>query len=53
MMEYFMGDITLKEPETYEIVDVMSGVIAGSGAGEVCAGGMLIHEHLGHCSIVL
>ena len=27
MMEYFMGDITLKEPETYEIVDAMTGVI--------------------------
>lgn len=27
MMEYFMGDITLKEPQTYEKVDAMMGVI--------------------------
>lgn len=27
MMEYFMGDISMKESETYEIVDAMSGVI--------------------------
>ena len=27
MMEYFMGDTTMKEPETYEIVDAMTGVI--------------------------
>ena len=27
MMEYFMGDISMKEPETYEIVDAMTGVI--------------------------
>lgn len=27
MMEYFMGDISLKEPKTYEKVDAMSGVI--------------------------
>ena len=27
MMEYFMGDVTLKEPQTYETVDAMSGVI--------------------------
>ena len=27
MMEYFMGDTTMKEPDTYEIVDAMTGVI--------------------------
>ena len=27
MMEYFMGDTSMKEPETYEIVDAMTGVI--------------------------
>ena len=27
MMEYFMGDISLKEPKTYERVDAMTGVI--------------------------
>ena len=27
MMEYFMGDISLKEPQTYEMVSAMSGVI--------------------------
>ena len=27
MMEYFMGDLFLKEPKTYEKVDAMSGVI--------------------------
>ena len=27
MMEYFMGDVPLKEPMTYEIVDAMAGVI--------------------------
>lgn len=27
MMEYFMGDVSLKEPMTYETVDAMSGVI--------------------------
>lgn len=27
MMEYFMGDISLKEPQTYEKVDAMMGVI--------------------------
>ena len=27
MMEYFMGDVTLKEPQTYETVDAMTGVI--------------------------
>ncbi|MCQ2431817.1 MAG: substrate-binding domain-containing protein [Clostridia bacterium] len=27
MMEYFMGDVTLKEPKTYEKVDAMVGVI--------------------------
>ena len=27
MMEYFMGDIPLKEPQTYEKVDAMMGVI--------------------------
>lgn len=27
MMEYFMGDVSLREPETYEIVDAMAGVI--------------------------
>ena len=27
MMEYFMGDISLKEPETYETVDSMDGVL--------------------------
>lgn len=27
MMEYFMGDISLKEPQTYERVDAMTGVI--------------------------
>ena len=27
MMEYFMGDIGLKPPETYEMVDAMAGVI--------------------------
>ncbi len=27
MMEYFMGDTAMKEPETYEIVDAMTGVI--------------------------
>ena len=27
MMQYFMGDISLKEPKTYEKVDAMSGVI--------------------------
>lgn len=27
MMEYFMGDVSLKEPETYEKVDAMMGVI--------------------------
>ncbi len=28
MMEYFMGDVTLKAPETYETVDAMAGVIS-------------------------
>lgn len=27
MMEYFMGDISLKEPQTYERIDAMTGVI--------------------------
>ncbi len=27
MMEYFMGDVTLAEPKTYEIIDSMVGVI--------------------------
>lgn len=27
MMEYFMGDISMKSPDTYEIVDAMTGVI--------------------------
>lgn len=27
MMEYFMGDISLKEPQTYEVVGAMEGVI--------------------------
>lgn len=27
MMEYFMGDVTLREPETYEYVDSMAGVV--------------------------
>ena len=27
MMEYFMGDVSLKEPQTYEKVDAMMGVI--------------------------
>ncbi len=27
MMEYFMGDVSLKEPQTYETVDAMVGVI--------------------------
>ncbi len=27
MMEYFMGDLSLKEPKTFERVDAMSGVI--------------------------
>ena len=27
MMEYFMGDISLKEPQTFERVDAMTGVI--------------------------
>lgn len=27
MMEYFMGDISLKEPQTYEMVSAMAGVI--------------------------
>lgn len=27
MMEYFMGDVPLKEPQTYEKVDAMMGVI--------------------------
>jgi phosphate transport system substrate-binding protein len=27
MMEYFMGDVTLKEPKTFEKVDAMTGVI--------------------------
>ena len=27
MMEYFMGDVSLKEPKTYETVDAMAGVI--------------------------
>ena len=27
MMEYFMGDISLKEPQTYEKIDSMTGVI--------------------------
>jgi phosphate transport system substrate-binding protein len=27
MMEYFMGDVSLREPETYEIADAMTGVI--------------------------
>ncbi len=27
MMEYFMGGTSMKEPETYEIVDAMTGVI--------------------------
>lgn len=27
IMEYFMGDVSLKEPETYEKVDAMMGVI--------------------------
>ncbi len=27
MMEYFMGDLALKEPKTYEMVDAMAGVI--------------------------
>lgn len=27
MMEYFMGDVKLKAPDTYEIVDAMDGVI--------------------------
>lgn len=28
MMEYFMGDLSLKEPLSYEMVDAMSGVIS-------------------------
>ena len=28
MMEYFMGDVSLKEPKTYETVDSMVGVIS-------------------------
>jgi len=27
MMEYFMGDISLKDPQTYEVVSAMGGVI--------------------------
>lgn len=27
MMEYFMGDISLQEPKTYEVIDAMTGVI--------------------------
>ena len=27
MMQYFMGDISLKDPQTYETVDAMTGVI--------------------------
>ena len=27
MMEYFMGDVSLKEPETFEVVGAMEGVI--------------------------
>lgn len=27
MMEYFMGDVSLKEPQTYEVVGAMEGVI--------------------------
>ena len=27
MMQYFMGDVTLKEPKTYETIDSMEGVI--------------------------
>lgn len=27
MMKYFMGDVSLKEPQTYEVVDAMVGVI--------------------------
>ena len=27
MMQYFMGDVSLKEPDTYETVDAMAGVI--------------------------
>lgn len=27
MMEYFMGDVTLKEPQTYEVFNAMGGVI--------------------------
>ena len=27
MMEYFMGDVSLKKPQTYETVDAMTGVI--------------------------
>lgn len=27
MMEYFMGDVTLKEPDTYEVIGAMEGVI--------------------------
>ena len=27
MMQYFMGDVTLKEPKTYETVDSMEGVV--------------------------
>ncbi|MCQ2509107.1 MAG: substrate-binding domain-containing protein [Lachnospiraceae bacterium] len=27
MMKYFMGDVSLKEPQTYEMVDAMMGVV--------------------------
>lgn len=27
MMEYFMGDVSLKEPETYEVINAMDGIV--------------------------